>query len=80
MGDLDGKSLSQQLVNGHRPKQSGSVIFKTNENKYMSSFLLSIVSIKTMSLFQLLGATILFLEKVAFPVSPFCIENYLLNE
>lgn len=46
----------------------------------MSWFPLSVVSIETMSLFQLLGATRLFLEKIVFPGSPFCVENNLSNE
>ena len=46
----------------------------------MSWFPLSAVSTEAMSLFQLPGATRLFLEKVVFPGSPFCVENNLSND
>ena len=37
----------------------------------MSLFLLPVVSIETMSLFQFVGATRLFLEKWVFPIFPY---------
>lgn len=41
----------------------------------MQLFLLSIVSIETKSLFQLVGASRLFFDKVVFPISLFYTEK-----
>lgn len=41
----------------------------------MSSFLFSVISIETMLLFQFVGATRLFLEKLVFPIFPYYTEK-----